>query len=369
MKFTDRLNARLHPFFAWRVREHYRRELRNWEKMHPESFGDVSLELKGKYVKLWSRLIPNPYDGWLRLLTNLSGMMDYRFVPADAYYAVIERCLNNCDVAGSGIDDKNMIYNLVPRKFLPKPYLRYSRGVWFDGEMSPISRKAADAIASTINFDVVGKIATDSCGGHGVRCYHSGEINLDWIEKLCQSYIIQEKVSQEPVAKSVNPSSVNTCRLVTFRRPWSGETSVIASMFRAGCSDAIVDNISSGGCCVDVSENGQLADVGVDGDFGRLSAHVGTGIRFADVRLPYFREMCDAAVEVARKVLDYNIMGFDVMTRPDGVPCIIEVNTTSIASIMIQMAHPLFKDETERVVEWSESNRRFDSFRHIRTFY
>jgi hypothetical protein len=107
----------------------------------------------------------------------------------------------------------------------------------------------------------------------------------------------------------------------------------------------------------------------VDGDFGRLVAHKGTGIRFSEVKLPFFREMCGVAVEVARKVLDYNVMGFDVMARPDGAPCIIEVNTTSIASIMIQMAHPLFWDETERVVEWCESNRRLDVFRHIRTFY
>ena len=151
--------------------------------MHPESFGEVSPELKEKYTELWSKLIPNPYDGWLRLLTKLSGKMDYRFMPADAYYTVIERCLNNCNAAGSGIDDKNMMYNLVPQEFLPKPYLRYCRGVWFDGEMVPISRIAAESIAEAIDFDVVGKIAANSCGGHGVKCLHRGEINLEWIEK------------------------------------------------------------------------------------------------------------------------------------------------------------------------------------------
>ena len=370
MKLTDRLNRWVHPFFSWRVRQYYRRELRGWEKMHPESFGEVSPDLTREYERLWSRIIPKPYDGWLRLLTKLSGKQDYRFMPADAYYSVIERCLNNCELSNSGIDDKNQMYNLAPEKYLPKAYLHYSRGVWFDAEMNPVSRNAAASIVASIDFDVVGKVAANTFGGHGVKCLHHGDIDLEWIERNCETYVIQEKVVQEPTANSINPSSVNTCRLVTFRCPWSGETSVIAAMFRAGCSDTIVDNISSGGCCVDVAPDGQLAESGVDPNFGRVAIHPRSEIRFADIKLPFFGEMCDAAVEVARKTLDYNIMGFDVMARPDGKPCIIEVNTTSLASVMIQMSHPLFGDETERLVEWCVSNRdKFDRFSHIRTFY
>ena len=370
MKFSDRLNRWVHPFFAWRLRQYYRREMRGWEKMHPESFGEVTQDLKREYERLWSKIIPNPYDGWLRLLTKLSGKQDYRFMPADAYYSVIERCLNNCELANSGIDDKNQMYVFAPERFLPRAYLHYFRGVWFDGEMNPVSRIMAESIVKTIDFDVIGKVATNTSGGHSVKCLHHGEICLDWIEKNCETYIIQEKVEQEPIAKSINPVSVNTCRLVTFRRPWSGETSVVAAMFRAGCSDTLVDNISSGGCCVDVSNNGQLAKCGVDPNFGRVAVHPRSGIRFVDIKLPFFNEMCDAAVEVARKVPDYNIMGFDVMVRPDGRPCIIEVNTTSLASVVIQMSHPLFGDETERLVEWCALNRDFFArFRHIRTFY
>ena len=369
MKFSDRMNQWVHPFFAWRVREYYRREMRGWEKMHPESFDAVSPELKRRYTDLWSKLIPNPYDGWLRLLTKLSGKQDYRFMPADAYYSVIERCLNNCELANSGIDDKNQMYNIIPEKYLPRAYLHYCRGVWFDAEMNPISRVAAESIAKAIDFDVVGKIAANTSGGHGVKCLSRGEINLEWIEKNCETYIIQEKVEQEPIAKSINPASVNTCRLVTFRRPGSGETSVIAAMFRAGCSDAIVDNSSSGGCCVDVASDGRLSEFGVDPNFGLVPAHPRSGIHFANIKLPFFVEMCEVSVEVARKIVDYNIMGFDIIARPDGMPCVIEVNTTSIAAIMMQMGHPMFGDETEHVVDWCCKNRRLDIFKHFRTWY
>lgn len=52
MKFSDRLNKEMHFLFAWRLRTHYRKQLKMWEKQHPESFGEVSSELKKKYIDL-----------------------------------------------------------------------------------------------------------------------------------------------------------------------------------------------------------------------------------------------------------------------------------------------------------------------------
>ena len=132
MTRCDYLNRMMHPFFVKRLIRTYRRQMRGFEAAHPESFGFVSDGLCRTYKRLWSKLVPNPYDGWLRLLTKLSGIEDYRFVPADAYYAVIERCLNDCNVSGTGIDDKNLMSLYAPSEFLPHVVLRYVRGVFFD---------------------------------------------------------------------------------------------------------------------------------------------------------------------------------------------------------------------------------------------
>ena len=79
--------------------------------------------------------------------------------------------------------------------------------------------------------------------------------------------------------------------------------------------------------------------------------------------------MCEVAIGIASSVLDRNLLGFDVVAREDGRPCILEVNDLSLASIMVQMGKPLFGDETERVVDWCLENHRLDFFRHFRTWY
>lgn len=369
MKLTDRINAGMHSLFAWRLRETYRRQMKGFEKRHPESFARVSPELKASYSELWSRLIPNPYDGWLRLLVKLSGKNDSRFVPADAYYSVIERCLNDCNTANGGIDDKNLMSLYAPKKYLPKVVLRYVRGVFLDEDFRGLSHEEADAILKRYPNDVIGKGASDTSGGKSVKLFRPGELTADCIERNYMAYIVQERVVQEPKVSAFNPDSVNTCRIVTFRRPWSGKISVQCAMLRLGCGGDIVDNISSGGCCVDVAMDGSLAESGVTPDFGRLSEHTKSHLKFDGFVVPYFREMCAAACEVAARVPDYNILGFDMVARENGTPCIIEVNTTSIASIMIQMGHPLFGDETDQVIDWCVKNRRLDTFKHIRTFY
>jgi hypothetical protein len=379
MKYSDRLNHLVHPFFAWRLREHYRREMRGWEKRHPESFGEVSAELRKKYIDLWSKLIPNPYDGWLRLLTRLSGKMDHRFMPADAYYSVIERCLNDCNAASTGIDDKNLMSLYAPAELLPGVVLRYVRGTFLDADFKAMPIAQANELLRVYPSDVVGKAASDTSGGHSVQLFRKGAgglkrhgetvLSAEWIAAAFSTYIVQERVVQEPIVSAFNPSSVNTCRIVTFRRPWSGQVSAMCSMLRLGCGTEIVDNISSGGCCVDVAEDGRLASTGVTPDFGRISEHSGSHIKFEGKAVPYFREMCEAVCRVATRVPDFNIMGFDMIAREDGRPCIIEVNTTSIASVMIQMGHPLFGEGTDEVVEWCIRHRQFDCFKHFRTFY
>lgn len=379
MKISDKINNALHPWFSKRLVKTYRSELRRFESLHPESFGRISESLRDQHIKLWSRLIPKPYDGWLRLLTKLSGKNDYRFVPADAYYAVVERCLNDCNYSGAGIEDKNHSAFYVPSTFAPKTLLRYVRGVFFDGEYNPVTERSANAILNSYKDDVVGKQGAESCGGASVRCFKDngagekvcGDIILSsaWIAKNYETYLVQERIVQEPVVRSFNPNSVNTCRLVTFRRPWSGEVSVIGNMLRMGCGNEIVDNMSSGGVCVGVLPNGRMSSTGVDPTFAIVTEHPRSHLKFDRYSVPGYKEMSRVACDIARRVPGHNLLGFDMIMRDDGVPCVIEVNATSLASIMVQMSKPLFGEETEEVVEWCLRNRRFDQFKHVRTFY
>lgn len=378
MRLSEHINVGLHKLFAVRLRGAYRREMKWIRRMNPDAFSSVAVGTLDRHLALWGRFDPKLNADWLRLLTKISGQEDYRFVPSTVYYGIVERCLNNCNAAGHGIEDKNLMALYLPANLRAKCVLRYDRGVFFDDEFNVVSPEAADELLKSAEFDLVGKVAAGSSGGHSVELFTGGigpkrskrhELTARWISDNALSYVVQEKLIQEPLAASFNSSSINTCRIMTFRRPWDGSVCVAAAMLRLGCSDNIVDNISSGGVSVGVRRTGELNPTGITAKFGIVDKHPSSKRAFGGFVIPGYAKMCDAVCSVAAKVPDFNLLGFDVMLRADGNPCIVEINATSLCAIEVQMSGPLFGDDSERVVEWCLANRKLDSFDHLRTWY
>lgn len=369
MKFTDKINRFLHPWMLNRLRGTYRKKLAINRTKHPDVFRRPPVECIAEHIRLWGPLI-NPVDpSWLDMFYGVSGTCDPRFVPEDIFYGVIERCFNNCNAADTQVEDKNNCCFYVQKEYQPMAIVRYVRGVWFDGEMRPIDRRSAESLLRDYPEAVVGKPSMHSCGGSNVRRLGHGELSIDWIERNNEAYVVQECLQQEPLVSSFNPDSMNTCRLVTFRRPWSGETSVIAGMLRLGCGKAIVDNLAAGGVSADIASDGTIAPFAVDHDFGKVMEHPVSHKQFSGFAIPYYGKMCEVCVQVAERVPDFNLLSFDVIARPNGVPCIIEINASSMTLAQVQTVRPLFGDETEKVVDWCAAHKDFDRFDHFRTWY
>lgn len=177
-------------------------------------------------------------------------------------------------------------------------------------------------------------------------------MELDWIENNFDAYVIQVKLVQNKEVAAFNPDSINTCRMMTFRRPWNGKTSLIAAMHRFGCGGEVVDNLAMGGVCVDVDMNGMLGAEAISHTIGLVTEHPRTKKKFEGFRLPYFDRMKELVEDVASRYVGCNLLSFDVIAKEDGTPCIIEVNTMTQGIEQLQMRRPLFGDETEMVVDW-----------------
>lgn len=369
MRIIDRINARIHPLMLLRLRGAYRKKLGINRRKHPDVFRAADAESRVEHIRLWRPLMKHVDPSWLDMFYGISGTCDPRFVPEDIFYGVIERCLNNCNAAGTQTEDKNNVCFYIPEECQPKVVVRYVRGVWFDGNLKPIDRSQAAALLREYPGDVVGKPSMNSCGGSNVQRFGRGELSVEKIEQKGEAYVVQECLTQEPLVAAFNPDSMNTCRLVTFRRPWSGKTGVIAGMVRFGCGKAIVDNLAAGGVSADIAPDGTIAPFAVDHDFGKVTEHPVSRKPFKGFAIPYYDKMCEACVKVAERVPDFNLLSFDVIARPDGTPCIIEINATSMTLAQVQTMRPLFGDETEKVVDWCAMHRNLDFFRHIRTWY
>lgn len=369
MKLTDRVNHWIHPLMLQYIRHQYVKKLNVNRRKHPDFFLRAYDAARKKHKELWSPLIKTVNTDWLDMFYGISGVADPRFVPEDVFYGVIERCLNNCDSSGAFVEDKNDVCFYVPTQYLPNCIARYDRGVWFDGDFNPIDVQKATVLLKDYGQAMVGKPSMGSCGGTNVRIWDAGNIDLAYVEKCFEGYVFQEILKQDAAVSSFNPSSVNTCRIMTFRRPWDGHTSAIAGMLRLGCADGIADNLALGGVSVDIAEDGSLAGYGVDHDFGKFLTHPISNKAFEGFVIPHYGEMCEVACAVARHVPGYNLLSFDMIAREEGTPCVIEINATSMTLAQLQTVRPLFGDETEQVIEWCAAHRNMDKFNHFRTWY
>lgn len=380
MKLVDRVNAYIHPLMVKRIVNTYNKKVNEIFSKRPELNKAVSKETTEKHLALFRKL-RIPYDDrWLRLYTNLSGIEDYRYVPESIYASVIERVMNECECANHEYEDKNIFEKLIDTKYLPDTILRYVRGCFFDQFFNFVSRETAKKILTIDHGAIIGKQSTDSSGGKSVIAfnYHNGKyisddnitLSIEWIEQNQIHYIIQKTLTQCDFTKQFNPTSVNTCRMVTMRCPWDGKVVLLKSFLRMGITNTAVDNMSSGGICVGINQAGYLDSFAYTYvDRTSLCEHPASKISFKGLKHPFFQLMTNAVIEESEKIPNFNIISWDVIANKDGLVKILEANLISQNPDISQLAFgSLFGDYTEQLVEWVSQHMKNDSFKHLRTF-
>ena len=273
--------------------------------------------------------------------------------------------MNDCDEAGHGPDDKSGLYRFVPEKNRPETVLRYVRGNFFDGALNWIDKGRA---AELLKGEFVGKPCRSS-GGSGVEL--RSDFTPEWIERHGgDAYEVQKKIGQCDFTAQFNRASVNTVRMMTMRCPWNGEIVVCRSMLRMGVSGAVIDNMMKGGLCVCVGNHGQLGKYAYDYDGKRFESHPVSGLTFEGMIHPGYEEMVETARAMHERILDYNLLSFDLVQRNDGTVCVVEINATSQGITQLQYDFGgLFGDYTEQVVDWCANHLELDRFLHLRTWY
>lgn len=381
MTFPDRFNAWFHPIMIKRVAKFYNKKMALIEKQRPDLFKPVDAEVTRKHLALWGRLGLSAGDRWLRFLSNVSGIIDYTYCPDDMYYAVIERVINTSDWGVGGMSDKNTMALYVAAEDSPHNYLRYMRGRFCDQEYRTLSEKDVADILSADHGDLIGKVV-DASGGKGVTAYRfengryvtkNGEVlTADRIRGFGSSYMLQERIQQCAFSAQFNPASCNTCRIITFRRPWDGKTRVAAAGMRFGVSDAVIDNMSQGGMCVAVSARGELGRIAATNWYKGepVMKHPGSGIVFGGQVHPYFKKMDELACKYAEKNPYMNILSWDMIADKDGKIKILEVNPAGQGIDWPQFDFgSLFGEDTEELVDWCVRHQDLNRYAHFRTWY
>jgi hypothetical protein len=182
-------------------------------------------------------------------------------------------------------------------------------------------------------------------GGKGIHIFHKKcpgdyvtENNVSFDQNFLdtigkdQDYIVQYGIMQYQEISEIYPESVNTFRIITENK--NGAARVVCAMLRIGRGHKEVDNVSSGGICVNIDINtGKLGDYAMSYDEEKIDQHPDTHVAFRNVTISKWDEILKFAKVSASKMPFLTYLGWDIALTPDG-PVAIEINRTPAVNIM-----------------------------------
>jgi hypothetical protein len=155
-------------------------------------------------------------------------------------------------------------------------------------------------------------------------------INEIYSEVIKSEFLFQETIKQHPEINRLNSSSLNTIRIDTFIDS-DGKIDIISAHIRMSTNNFHVDNISSGGCFVNIPlQTGKLNKYGYSMiktmGVNILKEHPVTKTIFENYSIPYFPEVKKLVLEAASFMPELRLIGWDVAIGEAG-PVLVEGNS------------------------------------------
>lgn len=226
-----------------------------------------------------------------------------------------------------------------------------SNGVFFDGQGREISENDAVEVLVSYGKDTILKPTVETYGGHGVQKVSAG-VTREEIKSLFKKYrydfTFQKMVEQHEIMARFNPTSVNTIRVVTYRKP-NRERKILYACVRFGGAGSVMDNVCSGG-----------GFSGVDIATGKLKDRRRYCYFVMDVpmlsdkvpdEIPCWERVKAAALTLHGRLPQLDIVGWDFSVTPDGEPVLIEFNPRPGVGLQ-QAVGPMFsKEDLDELME------------------
>lgn len=293
---------------------------------------------------------------WHEYFYSRNGEYSVRYVPSCFYHSNIIYHLNTRPLTMAYID-KCSYDNYLTDVWRPKTIIRNTNGYFYDSE-KPISRVEALELCGNLKVVVI-KPSMIGMWGTGVRIFSSengiigeNETIENLFDQFKTNFIIQKKVEQHEAMSLLNPTSLNTLRVLSYRH--CDEVSILYAVVRIGRKDKFVDNETAGGINADIDlTNGCIKDCayGTPSEKRILKTDVGTVLKgFA---IPSFKETIAVVKDIHLRLPYFNLVGWDFGIDREGRPVMIEWNRCPDLS---QTAHgPAFGEMTEEIVRYALS--------------
>ena len=287
---------------------------------------------------------------WHEYMYSRTGKKKKKYIPSSLYKVTL---LYRANVHGyrDSYADKNMAEVYLPDVKHPDMILKNMNGYFYIKDR-PVTRE--EAITYCQNLDEV--LIKPSLGTHGDGArklkVKDGITNIDGktIGELFdfyeKNYCIQGFIRQHERMKALNPSSVNTIRILTYR---SGmEILVLYTVIRIGRAGKEIDNESAGGISTVINSDGTLGKYAYGAPGVDKIETTDSGVRLEGYEIPSYHEVVETVKKLHFKLPFFNLIGWDVAVDENGEPVLVEWN---ICTELSQSANgPAFGEYTDRII-------------------
>ena len=282
-----------------------------------------------------------------------TGFFYKEFIPDSLYSNYIDQFYNDWHLAGI-LDNKCYYPRLFSGVNQPEMIAYRLNGFWYDktGQIFQFD----DAVKRIMCVDECFiKKATNSWGGKGVIYCRPSESTVDEIIKHLGSVpvdlVVQAAIKQSPILSAINKDSVNTVRLLSLLRN-DGTVKIYSCVLRMGVKGSKVDNASSGGISVGISEDGSLKEIAFSNTGVKYYEHPSTHVKFCDFSIPNFNKMKQIVTELQPQFPHFRLIGWDMACDENNEPVLIEANLCDSELDFHQLNNgPVFGEDTELILQ------------------
>lgn len=299
---------------------------------------------------------PIPLE-WHRFFYSRTGIYSKLYLPTSEYKTNIVGRLNVYPLKRA-YTDKNLSDVFLPSAHQPRIYLKNMNGFYYYEGKAVSSQEALEKCRNL--GDVIIKPSLSS-RGMGVRVLHIREGRIDngnqTLEEVFKEYgsdfQLDELVRQHKDMSALNPTSINTIRLLTYRTGM--DVRMVYSVIRIGRKGKTIDNESAGGISTQILPDGTLGKYAYGAPGNDRIEYTDCGVRLDGYRIPSYQDAVEKVKEYHLQFPFFNLMAWDIAIEEDGTPTLIEFNVTPDLS---QSANgPAFGEYTEEILKDAMSRR------------
>ena len=315
-------------------------------------------EIKDYYASFGFK---NTNTNWHRFYTHMSGEFYKEYIPEDLFYNVIIPNLNMTNLH-SGLTDKSLLDRIFHDIKQPETVLKNINGIYYEGKENKIIQ-FKEAIKNCAKYSsLIIKPSIDSGGGKNIIVFNLKDGISDYkdmtiaelIKLYNKDFIIQKLISQHSKMSSLNPSSVNTLRIVTLLI--KDEVEFMQGVVRIGGIDSRVDNTSQGGIWCKIKAGGILSERGYNKSLNSV-LETDSKIKLKDFVIPDYDKIIKEVKNLHKQIPYFRFVSWDFAIDSSGEAVLIEYNVRA-PGIDGQFTHgPIFKKFTSEILNNCKINK------------